>query len=133
MGPKERAAYAVIVAAGLCIAGYVGAGYLRQPAEIMFEAPGKAGPSASTSATPAQQTGEVVVHVVGKVKKPGVVRLPFGSRVMDAIDSAGGPTADADVNLINLAAKLEDGTQISVPAKGAPAGSAAGPAQQDQP
>jgi competence protein ComEA len=121
MGPKERAAYAVLIAAGLYIAGYVGQGYLRKPAEILFQGQARAVPGPATPTSPPLHPDVVVVHVAGKVKKPGVVTLPYGSRVMDAIDRAGGATADADLDQINLAAKLDDGTQVSVPAKGTPA------------
>jgi len=59
--------------------------------------------------------GEVVVQVVGAVKRPGVIRLPAGGRVADAVEEAGGGTADADLGRINLAARATDGTQIRVP------------------
>jgi competence protein ComEA len=63
-------------------------------------------------------TGEdLVVHVAGAVREPGVYRLPEGSRVTDAIDRAGGATGDADANTINLAAPLADGQQIHLPGR----------------
>lgn len=58
--------------------------------------------------------GEVVVHVVGAVPAPGVQRLPAGSRVVDAVEAAGGATGDADLGRINLAAALVDGQQVYV-------------------
>jgi competence protein ComEA len=69
--------------------------------------------------------GDAVVHVAGAVDRPGVYRLPAGSRVTDAIERAGGPTADADAGGINLAAPLADGQQVVVPVK-AGSGTAAG-------
>jgi competence protein ComEA len=63
----------------------------------------------------------VAVHVAGRVRRPGLVRLPAGSRVHDAIRAAGGVTAGADLDAINLARKLTDGEQIRVPAPGDPA------------
>jgi competence protein ComEA len=70
------------------------------------------------------QGGEdVVVDVTGAVGKPGVYRLPAGSRVNDAVQRAGGAAARAAVEGINLAARLGDGQQVVVPAKG-PGGSA---------
>lgn len=57
----------------------------------------------------------IVVHVAGAVKNPGVVRLPFGSRVDDAVKAAGGFTAEADPDSVNLAQPLEDGVQVYVP------------------
>ncbi len=67
----------------------------------------------------------LVVDVAGDVAKPGVERLPPDSRVEDAIKSAGGAGADADLTQLNLAAKLSDGTQLYVPHKN--------PAKNEQP
>jgi len=55
------------------------------------------------------------VHVAGEVLRPGVYELPFGSIVQDAIDAAGGLSADASQGRVNLAAGLEDGQQVYVP------------------
>ncbi|MGC0237518.1 ComEA family DNA-binding protein [Arthrobacter sp. SD76] len=60
----------------------------------------------------------VVVHIAGAVAAPGVVTLPAGSRVHDAIGAAGGGTADADLNRLNLAMVIEDGQKIHVPRQG---------------
>ncbi len=68
--------------------------------------------------TQADEVGEVLVHVSGAVVRPGVVRLPASARVLDAIEAAGGATADGDLHLLNLAAPLVDGVQIRVPAVG---------------
>jgi len=67
----------------------------------------------------------VVLHVVGAVVDPGIVELPLGSRVVDAIAAAGGPTDDADLAGVNLARTLVDGEQLRVPQVGElpPAGS----------
>lgn len=65
--------------------------------------------------------GEVrpaVVHVAGQVRKPGLYELTTAHRVNDAIKKAGGPTASADLSRVNLAARLEDGAQVRVPAVG---------------
>lgn len=75
--------------------------------------------------------GTVVVHVVGAVARPGVIRLPHSSRVDDAIAAAGGATPDADVNRLNLALVVEDGQKIHVPRQGEPQASAAGAAGPD--
>jgi competence protein ComEA len=60
----------------------------------------------------------VVVHVAGAVVAPGVHTLPAGSRVVDAIEAAGGLTAEADGSRINLAAPLTDGERVYVPKVG---------------
>jgi competence protein ComEA len=65
---------------------------------------------------------DAVVHVAGAVREPGVYRLPAGSRVTDAIERAGGPSADAAPDGINLAARVADGQQVVMPAKAEGAG-----------
>jgi competence protein ComEA len=67
-------------------------------------------------------TARLKVHVVGAVARPGLYEIDAGSRVADALEKAGGATPAADLNQINLAAKLADGQQLAVPEKGAPAG-----------
>ena len=61
---------------------------------------------------------ELVVHVVGQVVRPGLVRLRPGARVADAISAAGGTRAGADVAALNLARLVVDGEQIRVPRPG---------------
>lgn len=79
-------------------------------------------PSPTPAPTPAPL---ILVDVVGAVAKPGVVRLPAGSRVLDALLAAGGMTGDADLFALNKAAPLRDGARIYVPHPGevVPAGS----------
>jgi len=82
-------------------------------------------PSAAPSSTPGvtsppSPAGEVVVDVAGKVRHPGVVRLPLGSRVVDAIAAAGGVSGHVDLTGLNLARVLTDGEQVVVGAEGAP-------------
>jgi competence protein ComEA len=66
--------------------------------------------------------GEVVVHVAGAVARPGVYRLPEGTRVTDAVERAGGPSQKAVLDAVNLAARLADGQQVVIPEAG-PGGS----------
>ncbi len=68
----------------------------------------------------------VIVHVAGRVRRPGVYRLREGDRVDDAVRRAGGAREDADLTAVNLAAEVEDGRQVVVPARAA-AGVAATP------
>lgn len=82
---------------------------MARPAAESGSAPGSTAPSA-----PAQ----ILVHAAGAVHHPGVYRLPNGARVADLIELAGGPTAEADIDQLNLAAKLEDGSRIRVPRRG---------------
>lgn len=60
---------------------------------------------------------QMIIHVSGCVKQPGIVVLKVGSRVADAIKVAGGPTEEADLNKLNLAYELEDGEKLFVPSK----------------
>jgi competence protein ComEA len=68
---------------------------------------------------------QLVVHVVGAVKRPGLFEVKEGSRVADALSRAGGPTRKADLSAVNLAAPLADGQQVVVPRR-LPPGAAAG-------
>jgi competence protein ComEA len=90
-------------------------------------APSSAGPAVPSTTAPASASGVSVsapaarratVHVVGAVRDPGVYRLADGARVQDAIARAGGATARADLQAINLAAKVADGQQVVVPRRG---------------
>jgi competence protein ComEA len=71
---------------------------------------------------------QLYVHVAGAVRKPGLVRLQSGTRVAAALERAGGPTRRADLTLVNLAARIQDGQQIVVPVAGAAGGVAGGAA-----
>lgn len=64
------------------------------------------------------QESVLYVHVCGAVVTPGVVRLPAGSRVEDALEAAGGFAEDAQINYVNLASRLEDGQQLYFPTIG---------------
>jgi competence protein ComEA len=67
------------------------------------------------------------VNVVGAVRRPGLYRLKEGSRVADAVTRAGGPTPKAEIELLNLAARIADGEQIVVPRRGVAGPSVATP------
>lgn len=58
---------------------------------------------------------KIKVHIAGSVVTEGIVELEEGARVADAIEEAGGTTADANMNQINLAYKLQDGQKIYIP------------------
>lgn len=89
------------------------------PSTYSSWAPGGMQSGASAATANPIVVGEVVmVHVAGAVKAPGLYSLPVGSRVADAVEAAGGPTAKADIDLLNLAGLLLDGTRIEVLAKG---------------
>ncbi|MFC4906518.1 helix-hairpin-helix domain-containing protein [Actinomadura gamaensis] len=67
----------------------------------------------ATSAVPSAAS-QLVVQVIGKVRRPGVLTLASGARVADALNAAGGVRPGADTGALNLARKLMDGEQIAV-------------------
>lgn len=112
MGRSQLVVYAAVALALLL----VGARAIRGEAETdtSFAAEtGGGGGGASVSVT--GSGGEVVVDVAGAVRRPGVYRMPMGSRVDDAVARAGGPTPRAELEAINRAARLADGQQVVVP------------------
>jgi competence protein ComEA len=84
-----------------------------------FAAAGGAGSGSSPGFSLSGQASDVVVDVAGAVGRPGVYRLPAGSRVEDAIRRAGGPGAKAMLEAVNRAARLADGQQVVIPERGA--------------
>lgn len=129
--PGARALAAVGVLAALVAGGCLWLSRPRPqpvagPVAASLAAPPVAGPSVSGPLTSAgaAQAATVVVHVAGKVRHPGVVTLPAGARVSDAIKAAGGPRPGARTGLLNLARKVVDGEQILV-GMPAPAGAPA--------
>jgi competence protein ComEA len=141
----ERSGLLALVVLALLAALLAGWFVLRsRPVEVAAPAPGTlveaAAPQAvdpdTTGSAPAPPSTQVVVAVAGHVVSPGVVRLPAGSRVDDAVRAAGGVAPGADPGLLNLARVLVDGEQVLVgiepppeaqaPAA-APGGTAGGP------
>jgi competence protein ComEA len=122
MSRSQLVVYAAVAVALLL----VGARAIRgeQAAESSFAA--AAGGSKEASFSVGGSSGEVVVHVAGAVRRPGVYRMPAGSRVDDAVRRAGGAAPRASLEAINLAARLADGQQVVVPELG-PGGTVAAP------
>ena len=96
-----------------------------EPLVLAAASPSPASPAAAVASPSA--AADVVVYVCGAVKSPGVVRVPADARVADALALAGGPGPRAELDGVNLAAKVVDGQQIVVPERGtvAAAGAAA--------
>ncbi|WP_332663473.1 helix-hairpin-helix domain-containing protein, partial [Aeromicrobium sp.] len=91
--------------------------------------------SSAPAGAPRKPAAELIVDVVGKVRKPGIVTVPKGSRVYQAIEAAGGLKGRVDTASLNMARVLTDGEQILVgmepvaapaPAAGAAAGAPVG-------
>jgi competence protein ComEA len=103
-------------------------------ASVSLEEPAAAASAASSASGPASATGpasaggrDLYVDVAGAVRRPGLYRLPAGSRVAAAVERAGGLSRRAERTGVNLAAPLADGQQVIVPARGS-AGVSAGDA-----
>ncbi|MDQ1509402.1 MAG: competence protein ComEA [Actinomycetota bacterium] len=115
------------IAVLLCVSVAAGVAWFRAgiapAAPVAKPARGSATTVDTTTTAPAITTttvGEILVDVVGAVRVAGVVTLPASARVLDAIRAAGGTTAGADLDRLNLAAKLGDGARIAVPLVGQP-------------
>lgn len=117
-GRRGAAALVAVAVAAVALTGWVVWHGRAQPVDLVPAAP------AVSSAPPAL----LVVDVVGKVRHPGLVRLPAGSRVADALAAAGGALPGASTDVLNLARKLVDGEQIVVGAPAAASPGAAGAA-----
>jgi competence protein ComEA len=85
------------------------------------------GTAAAADTSDATVPTVLLVHVAGAVARPGVVQLEAGARTEDAIAAAGGVAADADVDALNLAARLRDGDRLYVPHLGQPVPSVLAP------
>jgi competence protein ComEA len=122
MGRRQLGMYAlaavvvVLLAARYLGASAPGGGSGGAPAPVPVRVSGGGGADAG---------GWAVVQVAGEVRSPGVYRVRAGKRVDDAVRMAGGPTARAELSGVNLAAKVEDGRQVIVPARAAAAAGAA--------
>ena len=91
---------------------------------------GRAAGGSGARSSPGGAAEDVYVHVAGAVRRPGLFRLRAGSRVAAAVARAGGPRSKADLTLVNLAARVQDGQQVVVPGPGVapPGGGTAGSA-----
>ncbi|MYV96959.1 ComEA family DNA-binding protein [Streptomyces sp. SID3343] len=132
VGVDRRAVAAVAVLALVAVALAVVGWWRARPQSVEAPATAAGGVSAVVATghpvtdqpapTPAASAvGPITVHVAGKVVHPGVVVLPPGSRVADALQAAGGPLPAADLATLNLARPLADGEQVPVGVPGVPA------------
>lgn len=64
-----------------------------------------------------EETDEIIIHIAGEVKNPGIVKIREGARIADVIEKAGGLTELANITNINLAYIIEDGQKITIPSK----------------
>ncbi len=131
VAPGRRAAWSLWVVgllAALLVVGSTWSGRPQVEPAPVEPAPTASPAAESPAATPpvgvaADSAATVVVSVVGSVARPGLVTLPEGARVADAVTAAGGLLPDADPASVNLAAVVSDGQQVAV---GVPGAAAAG-------
>ena len=120
--PRSTIVIWLVAAALAVVAGVKLLGKEESPATpVSVNAPATRGVS-----SPTEEAQIVYVHVAGAVHKPGLVQLRAGTRVATALERAGGPMRRADLTLVNLAARVQDGQQIVVPAAGAAAAAPSG-------
>lgn len=116
-GVARRRGYAILgTVLGLIAGGVIGyfAPHAPPPGPPVLVSTPAPTPLPSPTPTPAP----IRVHVSGAVRQPAVYELAPGSIVQDAVDAAGGPAADADLDCINLAMELRDQQQVYVPQQG---------------
>ncbi|MFC0039050.1 ComEA family DNA-binding protein [Actinomadura rayongensis] len=119
----------LIVAGVLAVAVACGYLWLARPRAEPDRAPPVAVSSVALVASAPSSPAGLLVHVLGKVRRPGLVTLPAGARVADAIRAAGGTRPGATTGALNLARPVVDGEQIPVGVAGAsPLPLASGPA-----
>lgn len=118
---RNRIAVAIGVAAIVClVAGFGIARLVQAGDEQAFEIESPSSSSSQDGQEPAEEAtppASVVVYVSGAVMTPGLVEVPQGSRVGDALAVAGGFDETADPSALNLARVVEDGEQIDVPTR----------------
>jgi competence protein ComEA len=128
--PRFSRRQALVVLGVVALALFLGGRLLFRPGASGQALPAAAPPAQAAAPTPEPR---VVVDVVGAVHRPGLYRLPQSARIADALGRAGGPTAKADLDQVNLAAPLADGEQVVVPRKVAGARAAVGGASGSAP
>jgi competence protein ComEA len=128
-GRRGVRALALVAVVAVAVAGFLAWRARPRVDPVAATAVTASAPAAGPSAVP---TGVLIVAVTGRVRRPGLVRLPAGARVADAVEAAGGVSPDTDLSLVNLARKLVDGELVAIGitpppgAAGPDAGTAAG-------
>lgn len=130
---RARIAAAAVIGVGVAVGAMVVMVSLRgspPPVELDLPRAGPPGSSAGSSSGPAgpeavqsssdpdSADAKALVHAAGAVVRPGVYQVPAGGRVTDVVEAAGGPAPDADLQQLNLAAKVADGERVYVPRRG---------------
>jgi competence protein ComEA len=116
-GRRRQSALLLVVVLGAVVGG-VALWSRGAPATVAPPALPQARPSSPDSVGHRRAGPNVLVHVAGAVRRPGLYEMASGGRVADAVRAAGGPTRRGDLDALNLAEPLVDGTKIEVPRRG---------------
>ncbi len=139
---RPRIVAAAVIGLGVALGAMVVMVSLRgSPPPVEVNLP-RAGAPPGSSADPSSPAGaeaqsadgpdsRALVHAAGAVVRPGVYQVPDGARVTDLVDAAGGPAPDADLQQLNLAAKVSDGERVYVPRRGESPPTPVGPGTGD--
>ncbi len=123
---RQRHVTVLLAVAGLALTGLVWIAAAPRllpapaPAPVPSGAAARALPAVSPDRPALPAGGALLVHVAGRVRHPGLVHLPPGSRLADAVKAAGGTAPGANLDAVNLARKVADGEQVRIPARGEP-------------
>ena len=111
---QKRLILVILLACGIVVYSFYGLWQKTSPEQVALAPAQEHSPAAANSVNK-ESGGEVVVYVSGGVNKPGVYKLAHGSRIVDAVNLAGGFAPGADAAKINLALLLKDEMQVNVP------------------
>lgn len=114
LGPVHLAVVAVVAALAVGLAAWWAVRDQAEAVPVAPVVPAESSPSPLAAVSPTSATAELVVDVAGKVRRPGIAVLPAGSRVVDALEAAGGASRGVDLTSLNLARPVVDGEQILV-------------------
>ena len=115
--PHARALATIAVAASVLLVWWLLAGRPESSppvAPLSLSSAGSGSSTAGPGAAAKEQAPPLIIDVVGDVKRPGIVTLPKGSRVYQAIEAAGGLDGRVDTTALNMARELTDGEQVLV-------------------
>lgn len=101
------------IAAGVCATAFI-AWFVLSPSPVPVES---VVPRIQVSTTITSTPRQLLVHVAGAVKRPGVYALPPTARLVDAVRAAGGSLSSADLNQVNLAQTINDAEQVFIPSR----------------
>ncbi len=127
VNPVALIGIAFVAIAVVVVAGLFSWGYFTSPGLVIEKGESSSSYDDAGQVSEQSAVATVFVHVAGAVQAPGMVELPSGSRVSDAVNAAGGFSSDADQLSVNLARQVTDGEQIVVGSVQSSSGNAASP------